>query len=165
MLQVNAITTQKNPEAYKKLMDAATRLTKKGVVAGFPKGKLNTPHYEIGKGKKGPSIIDVALRNNFGMGVPRRDFMTPATKRWKKFFQESLDSIQRELLQDKIDEDKFLNAMGQKGADIISQEIIALDTPPNAPTTEKKKGSSNPLVDSGDMARATTWQIRRGKDK
>lgn len=161
MLSISAVTTQKKPNAFKNLLEKVTGMVEKGVVAGFPRGRLNTPHYESEeKGKPGPSIIDVAIWNNYGLGVPRRDFMTPSSKRWKKFFSESLAQVQKEMLADKIDPDKFLKAMGQKGADIISQEIIALDTPPNSPATIAKKKSSNPLVDTGDMARSTTWQIR-----
>lgn len=161
MLQFSAGITQKNPQAYDKLLKSAQKMTDKIVVAGFPKGKLNTPHYDNGE-----SIIDVAIHNNFGIGVPRRDFMTPSSKKWEKFFKESLAKVQKDLLNDKIDIDKFLNAMGQRGSDIISKEIIDLDYPPNAPSTIKAKGGkSNPLVDSGDMSRATTWQIRRTKEK
>ena len=156
MLYVSAVTTETKPNLFQRILDSAKGLTEKGVVAGFPKGRLNTPHYENGE-----SIIDVAIKNNYGMGVPRRDFMTPSSKKWMKFFSESLDIVRRDMLDNKLDSDKFLKAMGQKGSDIISKEIIALDTPPNAPSTIAKKGSSNPLVDTGAMSRSTTWQIRR----
>ena len=156
MLYVSAVTTETKPNLFQRILDSAKGLTEKGVVAGFPKGRLNTPHYENGE-----SIIDVAIKNNYGMGVPQRDFMTPSSKKWMKFFSESLDIVRRDMLDNKLDSDKFLKAMGQKGSDIISKEIIALDTPPNAPSTIAKKGSSNPLVDTGAMSRSTTWQIRR----
>lgn len=165
MFSVSAAIEEKNPNAFKKFFEKIQKVSKKGVVAGFPKGQLNTPHYEPDKpGEKGLSIIDVAIRNNFGIGVPQRDFMTPASKKWQKFFNESLDKLRNELEKEEVDIDKFLNIMGQKGADIISQEIIALKTPPNSPITIARKGSSNPLVDSGDMSRSTTWQIRK-RDK
>ena len=156
MLYVSAVTTETKPNLFQRILDSAKGLTEKGVVAGFPKGRLNTPHYENGE-----SIIDVAIKNNYGMGVPHRDFMTPSSKKWMKFFSESLDIVRRDMLDNKLDSDKFLKAMGQKGSDIISKEIIALDTPQNAPSTIAKKGSSNPLVDTGAMSRSTTWQIRR----
>lgn len=162
MFSVSASVTEKNPNALKKFFEKVKKVSEKGVVAGFPMGQLNTPHYEPEKpDEPGPSIIDVAIWNNFGIGVPQRDFMTPASKKWQKFFNESLDKLRQELEKEEVDIDKFLNLMGQKGADIISQEIIALRTPPNSPVTIARKGSSNPLVDSGDMARSTTWQIRK----
>jgi len=167
MFSINAETTEKNPNIIDKVMDSLQGLVEIGVVSGFPKGRLNTPHYKPENPNEGPgpSIIDVAIWNNYGIGVPRRDFMTPASKRWMKFFSESLSKVSRDIQENKIDPQKFLGAMGQKGSDIISQEIIALSTPPNSPVTIAKKGSSNPLVDSGDMSRATTWQIRKRGNK
>ena len=165
MLSVDATITESKPKIYDLYMKNLKKATEKGVVAGFPKGKLNTPHYESDQpGEPGPSIIDVALWNNFGIGVPRRDFMTPASKRWQKYFNESLDALRKELAKDESRIEVFLRKMGEKGADFISQEIVALRIPPNSPKTIRLKGSSNPLVDSGDMQRAATYQIRR-RDK
>lgn len=165
MLYVSAVTTQTKPNAFKNLLDAAKGLTKKGVVAGFPRGYLNTPHYQNGS-NAGPSIIDVAIWNNYGTNnIPRRDFMTPASKKWRKFFSESLDAVRRDMLDNKIDPDKFLKAMGERGQAIIQNEIIELDTPPNAKSTIKAKGSSNPLVDTKDMANNVRWAYRNKGDK
>lgn len=165
MLSVDATITESKPKIYDLYMKNLKKATEKGVVAGFPKGKLNTPHYESDQpGEPGPSIIDVAIWNNFGIGVPRRDFMTPASKKWQKYFNESLGKLRKELEKDESRIEKFLTLMGQKGADLISQEIIALRIPPNSPITIARKGSSNPLVDTGDMQRAATYQIRR-RDK
>lgn len=166
MLSIRAVTTQKKPNAFKKLLDTVNGMVEKGVVAGFPRGRLNTPHYQSSANSKpGASIIDVAIWNNYGMGVPRRDFMTPASKKWMKFFKEAYTMVQREMLEDKIDIDKFLQDMGRKGQNLIYNEITALDTPPNAPSTIKRKGSSNPLIDTGAMRQAATWQIRGRKSE
>ena len=166
MLSISAVTTQKKPTAFKKLLDTVNGMVEKGVVAGFPRGRLNTPHYQSSANSKpGASIIDVAIYNNYGMGVPRRDFMTPASKKWMKFFKEAYTMVQREMIEEKIDIDKFLQDMGRKGQNIIYNEITALDTPPNAPSTIKRKGSSNPLIDTGAMRQAATWQIRGRKSE
>ena len=153
-------TRMSDPEYFEKLKKNIKKLREKKVVAGFPKGKLNAPHYENSDKADKPSIIDVAIWNNFGIGVPRRDFMTPSSKRWNEKIQEYVDELGTDLVDGKIDADKFLDFIGQIGAEIISDEIIKLDTPPNAPETIARKKSSNPLVDTGDMARAPRWEIR-----
>ena len=155
MFTVDIKADVKNPDAIKKLQRRAKEIARKTVAVGFPKGKLNTPHYE-----DGASIIDVALWNNFGIGVPRRDFMTPSTKRWKAFVTELVNSMKMGIISGKINIDDVLNLSGQKGADIISEEIIKLRTPPNSPVTIERKKSSNPLVDSGDMSKAPIHEIR-----
>lgn len=151
-----------NAEIKKNLQDLAN----KKVVCGFPKGKLNAPHYQFrhGRGLKEnpnpPSIIDVAIWNNYGIGVPRRDFMTPSSKRWAELCKEKVAEAGDDLLLGKINVKSFLLKLGGDGAEIIKEEIAKLDTPPNAPLTIALKGSENPLVDSGDMLNATTYELR-----
>lgn len=160
MFTIDIKADVKNPDAIKKLQKRAKEIARKTVAVGFPKGKLNAPHYEGEHGKPGPSIIDVAIWNNFGIGVPKRDFMTPSTRKWKEFCTELINSMKMEILEGKINIDDVLNLAGQKGADIISEEIIKLRTPPNSPYTIEKKKSSNPLVDTGDMSKAPMHEIR-----
>jgi len=160
MFTIKVKTINKNPDGIKNLIKRAQEISKKRVAVGFPRGRLNSPHYEGDGNKPGPSIIDVAIINNFGLGVPRRDFMTPATEKWKEFCEETANAFKEDIISGKINIDDVLNVMGQKGADIISDEIIALKEPPNSPVTIERKKSSNPLVDTGDMSKATMHEIR-----
>jgi hypothetical protein len=174
MFTVNVKITEKNPGAYKALKKRLEQISRKRVVAGFPKGKLNNPHYD-----SGASIIDVAIWNNFGvpeMNIPRRDFMNPASQEWQKYFQQMVEASSQEIANGEIDIDNFLNLMGQAGAEFISEAIVKLRRPPNAQITidggwmrNKKSGkpfkvegkkSTNPLVDSGDLSKAPTYEIR-----
>lgn len=162
---------QKNPRYSFDLKTTLKKLTEKKVVAGFPKGKLNTPHYQYKNGrgkaqnKNPPSIIDVAIQNNFGIGVPRREFMSVAAKKWQKMFVESYDQIQNALEQGHIDADKFLKTMGLAGANYISETIRDWTIPPNSPETIARKGANNPLVDTGDMKNAPQYEIRKADTK
>lgn len=54
-----------------------------------------------------------------------------------------------------------LTKLGRLAQGHIQAEIVALSTPPNAPSTIRKKGSSNPLIDTGAMRQAVTWKIDR----
>lgn len=155
MLYAKAETREKKPNLIEQIKKNLRDLSNKKVAVGFPKGKLNSPHYENGE-----SIIDVAIQNNYGYGVPRRDFMTPASKRWQKKCQQRAEEMGEDLTLGKINTVAFLELLGQEGQEIISEEIIKLHTPPNAPETIKRKGSSNPLVDSGDLSKAALYEIR-----
>ena len=161
MFSVKIKVKNKNPEAYDKLKKRLLHMSEKKVVAGFPKGKLNNPHYEGSKNHAGPSIIDVAIWNEFGTNnIPRRDFMSIATKKWQEYFSLMVEQYKDEIISGKIDIDTFLNLMGEAGAEFISEAIVKLSDPPNAPATIKRKGSSNPLVDTGDMSKAPTYELR-----
>lgn len=160
MFTVNIKIKENNPGVYKALKKRLEQISRKRVVAGFPKGKLNNPHYEPEDGKPGASIIDVAIWNNFGIGVPRRNFMTPASEEWQKYFKKLTEAAQEEITNGTINIDNFLNLMGQAGAEFISEAIVRLKMPPNALSTIQRKKSSNPLIDSGDMSKAPTYEIR-----
>lgn len=181
MFTVKIKVKEKDPRAFDKLKKRLEKISSKKVVAGFPKGKLNNAHYEGSKNHPGPSIIDVAIWNEFGTyNIPRRDYMGPASEKWNEYFKLMVEENQDDIISGKLNIDNFLNAMGQAGAEFISESIVKLNTPANAPITieggwmkNKKSGkpfkvkgkkSSNPLVDTGDLSKAPIHEIRR-KDK
>ena len=160
-------TKQTHPNYSYDLQTVIKDLTSKKVVAGFPKGKLNTPHYEFKWARRKeknkppyPSIIDVAIKNNFGIGVPRREFMAEAAKQWQKYWNEKFEMVQDGMVRGHMNVEKFLDTMGIKGASIISNTIRDWTTPPNSRFTVAMKGDNNPLVDSGDMKNAPRHEIR-----
>ena len=51
------------------------------------------------------------------------------------------------------------NEVGAWAADILQQRIVDLKEPPNSPATIALKGSDNPLVDTGHMRQAVTWEV------
>jgi hypothetical protein len=55
--------------------------------------------------------------------------------------------------------DATLSKLGIMAQGDIQGEITSLSTPPNAPSTIRRKGSSNPLIDSGEMRGAVTYKV------
>ena len=172
MFSIKVKTKEKHPNYSYDLETVIKELTSKRVVAGFPKGELNAPHYEFKWARRKiknkppyPSIIDVAIWNNFGIGVPRREFMSEAAKKGQQQWEEKFEKVQEGMEKGHMDVQKFLDTMGQKGASIISRTIRDWSTPPNSLYTQIMKGSektpvNNPLVDSGDMKNAPRHEIR-----
>lgn len=60
-----------------------------------------------------------------------------------------------------MDLEKALGLLGVAGADKISQKIVSIRTPPNSAATIRRKGSSNPLVDTGQLKNSITWRITK----
>ena len=172
MFSIKVKTKEKHPNYSHDLETVIKELTTKKVVAGFPKGELNAPHYEykwahrmIKNKPPYPSIIDVAIWNNFGIGVPRREFMAEAAKKWQKSWEEKFEKVQEGMEKGHMDVEKFLDTMGIEGAHLISNTIRDWSVPPNSPYTQIMKGTeknpvNNPLVDSGDMKNAPRHEIR-----
>ena len=100
----------------------------------------------------GTDLAMVAAVNEFGSaeaGVPERPFMRRANV--------GLDGVLRPLVRQAMRSN--LGAVGVRDAKKIGlvvkgriqKSIRDLDSPPNAPSTIARKGSSSPLIDEGTM--------------
>jgi hypothetical protein len=59
--------------------------------------------------------------------------------------------------------DMTLNKIGVTAVGLVQKYMTELRTPPNAASTIKKKGSSNPLIDSGALRQSVTYKITSTK--
>lgn len=59
----------------------------------------------------------------------------------------------------KNDMDLALEIIGQISVSKVQQYMTQLKTPPNAQSTIDKKGSSNPLIDTGELRQSVTYTI------
>lgn len=63
------------------------------------------------------------------------------------------------VLDGSMDTDSFLKMVGLILSSSIKDYATSLDSPPNHPFTSNQKGSSNPLVDTGDMINSITYEV------
>jgi hypothetical protein len=153
---MSATITQRSPKALENLLQRLATTASKQVAVGFPKGKSQAY-------PDGTSVIDVAFRNNQGIGVPKRDFMGYA----KPAIEEKTAPIMAQWAKEAVNPqgstgrvEAMQKAAGTVAQDAIMQAIVDLQDPPNSPATIAKKGSSNPLIDTGHMRDSVTFEIR-----
>lgn len=137
------------------LLDAVLqklRLQFGSVEVGFFKGTHTYPN--------GKDVTTVARDNDKGTKrIPERPFMIPAgNKAANKTINITVGSIAGGM-----DEQQALSRAGELFVGFIQKEITNLKEPPNAESTILKKGSSNPLIDSGDMRQSVQWKLRPPK--
>lgn len=143
----------KTPKVNKNdLLDAVLQKLKLqfGTVdVGFFKGTHTYPN--------GKDVTEVARDNDKGTKrIPERPFMIPAgNKAANKTINITVHSIAGGM-----DEQQALSKAGELFVGFIQKEITNLKEPPNSPYTIEKKGSSNPLIDSGDMRKSVKWKLR-----
>ncbi len=64
------------------------------------------------------------------------------------------------IMEDNADDmEKALNLVGQVAVARVQKYIVDLKTPPNAESTIRKKGASNPLIDTGAMMQSVSYSI------
>jgi len=129
------------------------------VAVGFPRGK--TPGLVISKaiwnefGTRGG-----ASGGGWGGPIPERPFLRNAMRDNQRKYARFSASKARDLVEGKITLEGVLKQLGVLAQGDVQHEITALREPPNSPVTIAAKGSSNPLIDTGEMRQSVTWQIR-----
>ena len=122
-------------------------------------GSIDVGFFVGTKYKTGKDVTEVAKKNDKGIGVPERPFMIPAgNKAANKIINITVQSIAGGM-----DESQALSRAGIMFKNAIQKEITNLKEPPNSPATIAKKGSSNPLIDTGKMRQSVKWKIRPPK--
>ena len=102
----------------------------------------------------------MAVANNYGLGVPRRAFMELAAEKIRKWFPEYMRTAMPDAEAGNTDINDVLETAGSVGADLVKEAIADGDWEENSEETKRKKGSDKPLIDTGAMRQAATWQVR-----
>lgn len=125
--------------------------------------KLMGSAIEVGIfGESGSEILLRATVNEFGapsVNIPERSFIRAGYDRYKSTFRQEMISIIPAVVQGRISAERVLDILGESFVTKIRQYLIELDTPPNAESTIRKKGSSNPLIDTGQMRDSITYRV------
>lgn len=122
-------------------------------------GSIDVGFFVGAKYKTGKDVTEVARKNDQGIRVPKRSFMIPAgDKAANKTINITVNSIAGGM-----DESQALSRAGIMFKNAIQREITNLKEPPNAQSTILKKGSSNPLIDTGLMRSKVEWKLRTPK--
>lgn len=121
------------------------------------------PFVKVGVlGKSGSELATYAGANEFGTRdgrIPERSFIRSTMDQIRfVLFQQAgryLDQITAGTMSPK----QALGLMGEFVRARIVVKITTLQDPPNAPSTIAQKGSANPLIDSGRMRQAISWEV------
>ena len=138
-----------------KKLERFLREAGKGGVSGVKVGFFSTARYE-----DGTPVAAVAAWNEFGTeSIPERPF-------FRRALAEAEDGIVK-VIAAGIDpermavDERLADRVGAYVQGEIQESITALKEPPNSPSTIRRKGSSNPLLDSGFMRESVSWEVER----
>jgi len=102
-----------------------------------------------------PSELElIAWVNEFGSSdgkIPSRSFIRHAFDQNKTEIQNLQDRLYTSVLLGRTSVRKGLKIMGTFMVSKTQKRITDVKTPANAPRTIKRKGSSNPLIDTGQL--------------
>lgn len=150
-------------KGYKRYVDRARKLTKpQGVTVGIHADDGAQAHASRDDAKGAPAtLLDVAIWNEFGYGVPERSFI----RGWFDAAEpENMALAQRMLnriLKGELELKTALEQMGQKFVGQIQKRIAEGIAPANSPATIAQKGSSTPLIDTGQLRQGLTYKASK----
>lgn len=106
------------------------------------------------------TVLDVALWNEFGLGVPERSFIRAWVDENASVNKEKLRKAMAMVVRGQKTLEQALELIGLNFQGGVQKKIAAGVPPPNAPSTIAQKGSSTPLINKGQMRQSVTFQVR-----
>ncbi|MDH0869755.1 hypothetical protein [Agrobacterium pusense] len=128
------------------------------IKVGLPKGEADQDNIMKGIwnhfGTRGG-----ASGGGWGGPIPERPFLSNAMRANRNAYRSAMKSSASKILRGEVPLRQVLSKLGIKAQGDVQEEITSLSSPPNSPVTIELKGSSNPLIDSGELRAAITWKI------
>ena len=105
--------------------------------------------------------VEVASRNEFGFGVPERSFIRATFDMRRAQMSPLMRKAAGAAARKKLPMEWALAIVGQKFLDEIIKRINSRIPPPNAPATIAEKGSSTPLIDTGQLKQSIAFKVAK----
>ena len=118
---------------------------------------------EADKKVDGVAIYMYANFNEYGTNnIPSRPFFRTALNNNRKYIKEQLKELLGKFATGKMTGEKALKSIGLEVQGLIQDSIKNGNWESNAPgTIRAKNGMGQPLIDTGSMLRAVSFEIRR----
>lgn len=110
----------------------------------------------------GMSVIDVAVIHEFGaeeVGIPRRSFIRDWQDDHAEEHARLIASEARAVVAGKLGADEALRRIGLRFQGEVQKRIAEGIDPPLAQRTINRKGSSKPLIDTGQLRASITNEV------
>lgn len=106
-------------------------------------------------------VVAKAVFNEFGTatGIPERPFLRNAMTDNRDGYRGMMARGAKKIVRGEMSKHTVLAQLGLKAQGDVQKSITDLREPPNAPATIKRKGSSNPLIDTGEMRARVTFKV------
>lgn len=139
--------------------------TQKHIAVGVLGAKAQAPHKNEHGEKSEATVAQVAQWNSYGTStIPARPFLAIAVARHARELLKMQRRLATALVMQKIGLDRALGLLGAYAVGIVKQTIVEGVPPPNAESTIKMKGSSTPLINTGQLRNSITFELREGSE-
>lgn len=123
------------------------------VNVGVPEGKRE---------EDGTPVAMIAAVHEFGspsQGIPERPFLRVAVQRNRQKYVRLNRINLVKMLRGQATVEQALGQLGEMAKGDVQTEIRSGNFAPLKPATIKRKGSSRPLIDTGQMVQSIAWEL------
>lgn len=145
---------------FKKLRERIAKQGRVSVTVGIHEAEGSKPH----EGQGGLTVEDVGVFHEYGtVTIPQRSFLRGWADENETANKERLQKIAQAVLKGAIPSAEIgLERFGLYAVGSIQRRISDGIEPPLAASTIKRKGSSVPLIDTGQLRSSITHRIVKG---
>lgn len=134
--------------------------TLRAAVSGLDGKEGKTGWFESAHYPDGTAVAYVATIHEFGTDrIPARPFMRPAVADHGQEWMQTLANGARAALRGNMTPAAVMEVTALQAAGDVAAKIAAVTSPPLSPVTVARKGSSKPLVDTGQMIQSVTGKV------
>lgn len=140
-------------EAFRKRLEANKQIVKVGIPDNVT-------------GEEGISLAMVGMVHEFGVpakNIPERSFLRSGIKRNRQDFIRLNRINLVKILQGKMTIDIALGLLGEMAKAAVQKEIRIGKFKPLSERTIARKGSSKPLIDTGNMIQSITYSVEKAQ--
>jgi phage gpG-like protein len=106
---------------------------------------------------------ELGVIHEFGTAtIPARPFLFPTMHHHRGDYKALIAQGLKQVYRQKMTTRKLLELLGLKASSDVKQTIADFVLPPLAPATEKRKGSSLPLKDTGQLLASISYEVVPG---
>lgn len=152
---------------WKRIKEELRKADNSFTKVGFPLGA------EVGKKRRNPKkkvqfagkeryrsisqVAEIAAYQEFGTEfIPARPFMSTSFDESQVELTELKKKLYDKILEGRLTTERALVILGEFMSNKTKRKIKDITSPPNRPSTIKRKGSSNPLIDTAQMINSVT---------
>lgn len=110
------------------------------------------------KGGSGHKVLGVTKPHT--ITIPARSYIRSTVDENAEKYLKTAEKLTGKMIDEDMTKFQALTIMGQMIEADIKRKIITLKTPPNAPSTIRRKGSENPLVNKGFLGGSIRFVVK-----
>lgn len=112
----------------------------------------------------GVTVLQVAIWNEFGTEhIPERSFLRAWFDENEAKCREAVKRMAEAVIAGKYQPDQALQLLAQRFVGEIQKRMAQGIPPPNAPSTIARKGSSKPLINTGQLRSSISYSVEGKK--